>query len=106
MIPAVGKHSKHHSSIAGVNRPVPQIIGRDIPDFPVGNAYQILQANLKFLCSDTQLKSIVVTSSVSKEGKSEVAANLAVAMGEYRKKGITRGCRYASSHATSYLGTH
>ncbi|WP_228059590.1 GumC family protein [Plectonema radiosum] len=80
VIPAVGKHSKHSSSVAGVNRPIPQIIGRDIPEFPVGNAYQILQANLKFLCSDTQLKSIVVTSSVSKEGKSEVAANLAVAM--------------------------
>ncbi|MBF2014117.1 MAG: polysaccharide biosynthesis tyrosine autokinase [Rivularia sp. T60_A2020_040] len=80
VIPAVGKHSKHSSSVAGVNRPIPQIIGRDIPEFPVGNAYQILQANLKFLCSDTQLKSIVVTSSVNKEGKSEVAANLAVAM--------------------------
>ncbi|WP_416350926.1 GumC family protein [Rivularia sp. UHCC 0363] len=80
VIPAVGKHSKHNSSVAGINRPIPQIIGRDIPEFPVGNAYQILQANLKFLCSDTQLKSIVVTSSVSKEGKSEVAANLAVAM--------------------------
>ncbi|MGF1676020.1 MAG: polysaccharide biosynthesis tyrosine autokinase, partial [Rivularia sp. (in: cyanobacteria)] len=80
VIPAVVKHSKHSSSVAGVNRPIPQIIGRDIPEFPVGNAYQILQANLKFLCSDTQLKSIVVTSSVNKEGKSEVAANLAVAM--------------------------
>ncbi|MGB3652383.1 MAG: polysaccharide biosynthesis tyrosine autokinase [Rivularia sp. (in: cyanobacteria)] len=86
VIPAIGKHSKNHSSIAGVNRPVPQIIGRDIPDFPVGNAYQILQANLKFLCSDTQLKSIVVTSSVSKEGKSEVAANLAVAMASTGRK--------------------
>ena len=80
VIPALGKHHKHHSSIAGVNRSIPRIIERDIPYFPVGNAYQILQANLKFLCSDTQLKSIVVTSSVTKEGKSEVAANLAVVM--------------------------
>lgn len=80
VIPALGKHHKHHSSVAGVNRPIPRIIGKDIPHFPVGNAYQILQANLKFLCSDTKLKSIVVTSSVAKEGKSEVAANLAIAM--------------------------
>ena len=79
VIPALGKHHKYHSSIAGNNRPIPRIIGRDIPHFPVGNTYQVLQANLKFLCSDTQLKSIVVTSSVAKEGKSEVAANLAVA---------------------------
>ena len=80
LIPALGKHHKHHCSIGEVNEPVPRIIGRDIPHFPVGNAYQILQANLKFLCSDTKLKSIVVTSSVAKEGKSEVAANLAITM--------------------------
>ncbi|AFY57853.1 capsular exopolysaccharide biosynthesis protein [Rivularia sp. PCC 7116] len=80
VIPALGKHHKHNSSIAGVNRPLPRLIERDIPSFPIGNAYQILQANLKFLCSDTQLRSIVVTSSVPKEGKSEVAANLAIAM--------------------------
>ncbi len=80
VIPASGKHHKNHSSIAGANRVVPRLIERDIPYFPVGNAYQILQANLKFLCSDTQLKSIVVTSSVAKEGKSEVAANLALVM--------------------------
>ncbi|MEB3220003.1 MAG: polysaccharide biosynthesis tyrosine autokinase [Nostocales cyanobacterium 94392] len=86
VIPAVVKHSKNQSSTAGVNRAIPQIIGRDIPEFPVGNAYQMLQANLKFLCSDTQLKSIVVTSSVSKEGKSEVAANLGVAMASTGKR--------------------
>ncbi len=80
VIPASGKYHKNHSSIAGVNRQVPRLIERDIPYFPVGNAYQVLQANLKFLCSDTQLKSIVVTSSVAKEGKSEVAANLAIVM--------------------------
>ena len=80
VIPALGKHHKHSSSVAGINRPIPRIIERDIPYFPVGNAYQVLQANLKFLCTDTQLKSIVVTSSVAKEGKSEVAANLAVVM--------------------------
>lgn len=80
VIPALGKHHKSQASIAGANRTLPKLIERDIPYFPVGNAYQILQANLKFLCSDTQLKSIVVTSSVAKEGKSEVAANLAIAM--------------------------
>ncbi|MEM1394513.1 MAG: polysaccharide biosynthesis tyrosine autokinase [Cyanobacteria bacterium P01_H01_bin.150] len=86
VIPASGKHHKNHSSVAGVNRAVPRLIERDIPYFPVGNAYQILQANLKFLCSDTQLKSIVVTSSVAKEGKSEVAANLALVMSSVGKR--------------------
>jgi polysaccharide biosynthesis transport protein len=94
VIPTLGRNASrnasrnttNHSSVAGVDRPLPQIIGRDVPHFPFGNAYQILQANLKFLCSDKQLKSIVVTSSVAKEGKSEVAANLAVAMAQLGRR--------------------
>jgi polysaccharide biosynthesis transport protein len=49
-------------------------------------AYQMLQANLKFVSSDKPLKSIVITSSVSKEGKSEVAANLAVAISQVGRR--------------------
>ena len=86
VIPALGRNAKNYSSVAGVDRPLPQVIGRDVPHFPFGNAYQILQANLKFLCSDKKLKSIVVTSSVAKEGKSEVAANLAVAMAQLGRR--------------------
>lgn len=82
VIPAQGRNGKDHSSIPGLDRPIPKIIGRDIPYFPVGNAYQILQVNLKFLCSDKPLKSIVITSSVAKEGKSDVSANLAVTMAQ------------------------
>lgn len=82
VIPTQGRNGKDHSSIAGLDRPIPKIIGRDIPYFPVGNAYQILQVNLKFLCSDKPLKSIVITSSVAKEGKSDVSANLAVTMAQ------------------------
>ncbi|MBW4601118.1 MAG: polysaccharide biosynthesis tyrosine autokinase [Calothrix sp. FI2-JRJ7] len=84
VIPSMSR-SKVHSS-AGIDRNIPKIIGRDLPHFPLGDAYQILQANLKFLCSDKPLKSIVVTSAVAKEGKSEVAANLAVAMAEVGRR--------------------
>lgn len=82
VIPTLGRNSKDDSPIAGLDRAVPKIIGRDIPYFPLGDAYQILQVNLKFLCSDKPLRSIVVTSSVPKEGKSEVSANLAVTMAQ------------------------
>ncbi|QMS86888.1 polysaccharide biosynthesis tyrosine autokinase [Nostoc edaphicum CCNP1411] len=82
VIPTQGRNAKDPSSIAGLDRAIPKIIGRDIPYFPVGNAYQILQVNLKFLCSDKPLKSIVITSSVAKEGKSDVSANLAVTMAQ------------------------
>jgi polysaccharide biosynthesis transport protein len=82
IIPTQGRNGKAHSSIGGLDRPIPKIIGRDIPYFPLGNAYQILQVNLKFLRSDKPLKSIVITSSVAKEGKSDVSANLAVTMAQ------------------------
>ncbi|MBF2067408.1 MAG: polysaccharide biosynthesis tyrosine autokinase [Calothrix sp. C42_A2020_038] len=84
VIPAIGKNN--HSVTGGVDRNIPKIIGRDVAHYPLGDAYQILQANLKFLCSDKPLKSIVVTSAVAKEGKSEVAANLAVAMAQIGRR--------------------
>jgi len=46
----------------------------------------MLQANLKFLGSDKALKVIVVTSSVPKEGKSTVSANLAAAMAQLGRR--------------------
>ncbi|MBW4502121.1 MAG: polysaccharide biosynthesis tyrosine autokinase [Scytonema hyalinum WJT4-NPBG1] len=86
IIPELSRNGKNHFSTNGLSKSLPKIIGRDIPQFPFGDAYQILQANLKFLCSDKPLKSIVVSSSVAKEGKSEVAANLAVAMAQIGRR--------------------
>ncbi|MEM8613740.1 MAG: polysaccharide biosynthesis tyrosine autokinase [Cyanobacteria bacterium P01_H01_bin.105] len=62
--------------------------GSDIPSILVKNteyssvldAYQALQANLKFSCVDADIKTITVTSAVGGEGKSEVAANLALTL--------------------------
>ncbi len=64
----------------------PRVIPRDFPFSPIAEAYQMLQANLKFLSSDKELKAIVVTSSVSQEGKSEVAANLAAAVAQVGRR--------------------
>ncbi|MBD2773257.1 GumC family protein [Iningainema tapete] len=86
VIPSIGRSSKKSFDLRGVDASVPKVIGRDIPQFPVGDVYQMLQANLKFLSSDTEIKAIAVTSSVSKEGKSEVSANLAVAMAQVGRK--------------------
>ncbi|MBD2128165.1 polysaccharide biosynthesis tyrosine autokinase [Microcoleus sp. ZQ-A2] len=61
---------------------VPLLPVRDAPQAVSSQAYRMLQANLKFLSPDKELKVVVVTSSVSKEGKSTVSANLAVAMAQ------------------------
>lgn len=65
---------------------VPQTPVRDAPNAVISEAYRMLEANLKFLSPDKQLKVIVVTSSVSKEGKSTVSANLAAAMAQLGRR--------------------
>ncbi|MGF1566947.1 MAG: GumC family protein [Nodosilinea sp.] len=52
----------------------------------IAGAYQMLQANLKFIRSDQPLRSMVMTSSVAQEGKSEVSANLAATMAQAGKR--------------------
>ncbi len=57
------------------NNVSPRIIVASHPHTVIHEAYQMLQANLMFI-SDTKIRTIVVTSSVAGEGKSEVSANL------------------------------
>ncbi len=75
MIPA----SKKKVKLGGQKtvQAIPERQVRDLPSSIISEAYRMLQANLKFLSPDRQLKVIVVTSSVPKEGKSTVSANLA-----------------------------
>jgi capsular exopolysaccharide synthesis family protein len=65
-----------------LERTKPQLPVRDDPRSPISEAYRMLQANLKFLSSDAPPRVMVLTSSVPKEGKSTVTANLALALAE------------------------
>jgi polysaccharide biosynthesis transport protein len=71
------------SAIAATNS---QLIVRDAPRSPITESFRILQTNLQFSNSDNTLKVIVVTSSVPQEGKSTIAANLALTMADLGKK--------------------
>jgi polysaccharide biosynthesis transport protein len=85
VIPSVKGRGKKHSRSETLDSSIPRV-AVDVNQFPLGDAYQMLQANLKFLSSDREIKAIVVTSSVSKEGKSEVAANLALAIAQVGRR--------------------
>lgn len=65
---------------------IPQIVVTETPYSPISAAYRMLQANLRFLSSDKELKVIVVSSSLPQEGKSTVCANLAVAVAQLGRK--------------------
>lgn len=64
----------------------PRVLVNQHANASLRDTYQMLQANLKFLQSDTELKTVVVTSSVATEGKSEVSANLAVAFAQIGRR--------------------
>jgi capsular exopolysaccharide synthesis family protein len=86
VIPSFGKRKKLTTRTQDIERYIPEVIVRDTARSPISEAYRMLQSNLKFLSSDKELKAIAVTSSIPKEGKSTVAANLAVAMAQREHK--------------------
>lgn len=73
---------------------------RDSPRSPISELYRMLQANLRFLSSDKELKVIAVTSSVPQEGKSTVSANLAAAMAQLGRRVllVDADMRHPSQH--------
>lgn len=79
LIPSYGKHGKRLLQFKD-EKPSSQVFVKDSPSSPIAQSYRLLQANLKFLGSHKNLKTIVITSSIAQEGKSEVSANLAAAM--------------------------
>jgi polysaccharide biosynthesis transport protein len=77
-IPQLTKKSK--------NDEVSELATRDNPYSPVSAAFEMLMTNLAFTISDKELQVVVVSSSVPDEGKSFVAANLAVAKAQMGAK--------------------
>lgn len=84
-------------------------VGPDAP-FPFVEAYKSLRTNLEFLSDTSDCKTILVTSSVPEEGKSNVAINLAMTMaatgkkvvlvdGDLRKGTLSRYLHVAKNHA-------
>ncbi|MBE9098873.1 GumC family protein [Vacuolonema iberomarrocanum] len=78
----------------------PRLLVHQTDQFRAREAYQMLQANLKFLQSDEELKTYVVTSSAIGEGKSEVCANLAAVLAQVGKRVLVvdADMRYPRQH--------
>lgn len=62
------------------------------PKSPITEAFRTLRTNIQFSSIDKVLKTIVITSSTSNEGKSTVAANLAGTIAQGDKKVLLLDC--------------
>ncbi len=98
IIPMFNK--KRLSSYFPGEKATPEIPVVQASDSFISEIYRMLQANLKFLSSDKRIKTIVVTSSVPKEGKSTVSANLSATLAQlgYRVMLIDADMRQPSQH--------
>ncbi len=67
------------SMLSGISN---RVIVATSPCSVIHEAYHMLRANMKFISLDKKVRTIVVTSSVSGEGKSEVSANLATVLAQ------------------------
>jgi capsular exopolysaccharide synthesis family protein len=76
------KTSAHAPDLTLEGLPSPRIVTPQSLYPMISGSYQMLQANLRFISSDTKIQSIVVSSSIAGEGKSEVCANLAASIAQ------------------------
>lgn len=85
LIPTISE-SEESLLYSSKERWISSLITRELSRSPVSESYRMLQTNLKFISSDNEPKAIVITSSIAQEGKSELAANLAISMAQIGRK--------------------
>jgi polysaccharide biosynthesis transport protein len=87
-IPQYGEKKRKNTVVEGLQE-VPLL---DQPYSPVSTSLEMLNTNLGFTISDKELQVILITSTTSGEGKSFVAANLAVAASHVGKRVLLIDC--------------
>ena len=78
------------------------LVGKDAP-FSFVEAYKSLRTNLEFLSTTSNCKTILITSSVPEEGKSNVAINLAMTLAASNKRVVLVDCDMRKSTVSRYM---
>ena len=63
-----------------------ELIAQRTPKSPIAEVFRTLRTNIQFMNSKKSLKTLLVTSTMPGEGKSWVAANLAITFAQAGKK--------------------
>lgn len=82
IIPAFGNPTNSLFYDGSLQQLDPKLFLRDFPDSSVSNAFRMLQVSLKALKTSHHCQTLVVTSTLPREGKSTVVANLAMALAQ------------------------
>ena len=84
-VPVIGFIGDLNHSPTKTNEPLGLYVARN-PRSPVSEAFRSLRTNIEYSSVDKQIKTVLITSSGESEGKSTVAANLAVIEAQAGKK--------------------
>lgn len=83
-----------------------ELVLNNDPKAIISETIRTLRTNLQFTAVDKDLKSILITSSMPGEGKSFIAANLAVAFAQSGKKTLLVDCDIRKGRQHYIFGTH
>ena len=89
-MPVIAKVFK--SDIGSKNRGKVELLVQKYPKSVVSESIKTLRTNLQFSSVDSELKTILVTSSIPGEGKSFISANLAISFTQTDKKVLIVDC--------------
>jgi tyrosine-protein kinase Etk/Wzc len=85
LIPRLEPNGNGHRP-KGSNRSRSLLVTKDEPRSPIAEAFKLLRTNLHFLNLDRPLRTLVVTSPLPGDGKTTIAANLAIAFASQAEK--------------------
>ena len=82
-----------------------ELIVKKDPKSPVSEVFRTLRTNIQFMNSNKNLKTLLLTSTVPGEGKSLVAANLAVTFAQANKRVVLIDCDMRKGRQHNIFGT-
>lgn len=85
VIPLI-KKSVYQQSTSLSETPFPKVLVHPDQNSNIRDTYHLLLENLKFVASDISFKTMLITSAVQGEGKSEIAVNLAMSFSQVGRK--------------------
>lgn len=86
-----------------INRSKDAIVVREGDNSPISELFRLIRSNLQFLITNKNDKVILLTSSISGEGKSFVSSNLAVSLSLLNKRVVVIGLDIRNPRLSDYI---